>query len=106
MYCTATVIAKVQSEKPFRVVAAIFENHPFDVLLQQVVANSQHENLVDSHISHAEMLGLIRDERDTKFFKHRVDFRDMNTINKCLNNQREQHMVKEIKTSDGCGYPT
>lgn len=55
------------------------------------------ENLVDSHISHAELLDLIPDDRDTKFCKRQVNVCDIDKINKNLTYQREKHMGKDEK---------
>lgn len=51
--------------------------------------------LVGTHISHAEILGLITDDRDKKFHKHHVDVRYINKIIKQPADQWENHMGRD-----------
>lgn len=52
---------------------------------------------VESHMYHAEMLGLIPDDMDTEFQKHHVHVRDINRINQHLSEKREKHIVANGK---------
>lgn len=51
--------------------------------------------LVESNISHADMLGLIPDDQDTKFHKHDVDAKEIDKINHHLADQRELYIDKD-----------
>lgn len=77
-------MAKVESNKPFRILIADFSDHPVDLLQQQVVASTSinPDNLLKSQFSHAEILGLIPDDRYTKIRKRAVDARNIDKINK------------------------
>ena len=99
MCLTGTGIADVTAGKPFHVLVANFGERPIDLRPQQVVAmaGSHPEKLVESDISHSEMLGIIPDNVDTKFRKRHVNVRDIDTINKHLSDQREQHMGEDEK---------
>lgn len=50
---------------------------------------------MESHLSHAEMLGLI--PADTKFEKRHIVVRYIHTIIKYLADQRDQHMDQDEK---------
>lgn len=83
----ATGIANVDSQNPFRILVANFTDHTVVLLPHHVLAAAaaHPENLKESRMSHADMLGLINDERDTKFRKRHV--RDIDIINKHLTDQ-------------------
>lgn len=55
------------------------------------------ENFEKSQISHALMLGLIDDDRDTKVHQRHVDVRDIGTVNKHLTDKGEHNMRKDEK---------
>lgn len=96
-YIAGTGVAYVKAGKPFRILVASFGNIRVTLLPHQVVATSfEHpEPLVEYSISHAEVFGLIADNSDTKYRKKYTNSRDINTIDKNLAYNREQHMSKD-----------
>lgn len=50
------------------------------------------------YLSHAELLCLIHNDKDTKFRKPQTKAHDIEVINQHLTDHREQHMGKEKKT--------
>ena len=73
---TASGVANVQLDQPSRVLVANFNLHPVDLKHHQVVAmaSAHPEKIVESDITHAELLGLIPDDDDTKYQKGLVMF--------------------------------
>lgn len=98
-FLAGTGVADVMSDKTFRILVAHFSDYEVDVLPHQVLATAwEHiETLVESHISHAEVFGLILDDRDAKYRKRHMIARDIVTINKHLADHREHHMVRMKK---------
>ena len=72
----ASEVADVQPDQPFRVLVAKLSLHPVDEKSHQVVAmaSAHPEKIVESDITHAELLGLIPDDVDTKYQKRHVMF--------------------------------
>lgn len=93
MRLAGTCIGNVEPDQPFRILIANFGDHPIALLTHQVVgaASTHPEKQFESHMSHGEVLGLSPDDRDTKFHKHHVNVRDIETINKHLAYQWEEH---------------
>lgn len=97
---------------------ANFSDQQVDLLPQEVLASASTppENLVESHISHSVMLGLVPEYRETKFRKRHVDVCNIDRIIKHLTDQREFSFVIEVldvnirwaklEASDGCRNPT
>lgn len=106
--CSATaVIASVESDKPFRILVANFNNQTVDILPRQVVVSdlAHTKNVVESHISHAEMLEVSIDDRATKFSKRHDDVSDIDNINEHLTDVQEQHMRKDEKPLTAVDIP-
>ena len=83
----AAGVADVWSEEPFKLLVANFGPTSVDLKQNQVVsmAKTHLENLFESHISHAEMLGLIPDHPSPGTAKYRMfnfHTRDENFINR------------------------
>ena len=72
----ASEVADVQPDQPCRVLVAKLSLHPVDEKSHQVVAmaSTHPEKIVESDITHAELLGLIPDDVDTKYQKGHVMF--------------------------------
>ena len=99
---TAAGVADVRSNEPFKLLVANFGPKAVDLKPNQVVAMAEThpENLVESHISHAEMLGLIPDDPipgTSKYRKFNFNTRDENLINRQLADEREKHMGADEK---------
>ena len=99
---TAAGVADVRSNEPFKLLVANFGPKAVDLKPNQVVAMAEThpENLVESHISHAEMLGLIPDDPipgTSKYRKFNFNTSDENLINRQLADEREKHMGADEK---------
>ena len=96
----ASGVANVQPDQPFRVLVSNFNLHPVDLKRHQVVAmaSAHPEKIVESDVTHAELLGMIPDDVDTKYLKRHVNVWDIETINKHLTDERERHMGDDEKT--------
>ena len=96
---TGTGVADVIADKPFKVLVANFSDNVVSLLPHQVIATAADhpETLVESHMSHAEVFGLIPDNRDTKFRKRPINTKDIDVINRQLADQRELHMGEDEK---------
>ena len=97
-------VAEVEPNKPFQNLVANFGKHPKLLLPKQHVetAKPHPTTLVESNISHAEMLGLISDEeangnRKNLFRKRDFNAKDISLINKHLADEREKHMGDDEK---------
>ena len=99
MCIAGTGVANVKANLPFRILIANFGDNDVTLAPQQVVAKaSGHpETLAESHLSHAEVFGLIPDDKDTKFRKRHANARDVDTINRHLADHREKHMGEDEK---------
>lgn len=84
-------VADDWSDKPFRILVAKFSDLTINLLPHQVVATvfAYSETLVESHISHAEVFGLIPKDKDTKFRKRQKSAHDIEKINKNLAEHRD-----------------
>lgn len=93
----ATRISSVESDKPFRILVSSSSDQPLYLLPQQVVAiaSRQPENPVESHILHAQIFGLVPDDRDMKVRQCHIDVCGIDKINKHITDQREQHVGKD-----------
>ena len=87
---TASGVAIVQPGQPFRILIANFNLHSFNLNRRQVVAlASVHpEKIAESDVTHAELLGLLPDDVETKYLKRHVNVRDIDTINQHLADER------------------
>ena len=97
-------VAEVESNKPFPILVANFGKHPKLLLHKKHVATAKPHptTLVESNISHAEILGLISDEeanvnRKNLFRKRDFNAKDISLINKHLADDREKHMGDDEK---------
>lgn len=92
-----TNIALVNTNQPFHILVANFSNHELDMHPRQVIAYTtpRPEAIEESYIIHIEMLGLIPEDSDIKFCKQHVDVRNIETMNKHVADQREQHMSED-----------
>ncbi len=92
-------VAEVEADKPFNVLVANFGNHPKQLALGQVVATAYANptDLVESTISHAELLGLCDDKAAMRYRKRNADARDETVINNNLRDLRSSHMGEDEK---------
>lgn len=100
MCLVAAGVANIASDKSFKVFVTILWSTPIEPCWRQDIAKtSPHPaNLVESHIFHAEILGLIPDEhQDGKFRKPHIDSNNIENISKQLADQRESHMAEDEK---------
>ena len=56
------------------------------------MASAHPLKIVESDVTHADLLGLIPDDVDTKYRKRHVNVQDIDMINKHLAHERERHM--------------
>ena len=61
------------------------------------MASGHSKKIVESDITHAELLRLIPDNVDTKYRKRHVNVRDIDTVNQHLADERERHMRDDEK---------
>ena len=61
------------------------------------MASAHREKIVESDVTHAELLGLLPDNVDTKYRKRHVKVRDIETINQHLADERERHLCDDEK---------
>lgn len=82
-------VVDVQSGKQFLILMANFCDPTSDLQPHNVVeaASAHPHTLVESQISHAEMFGLLPEDRDSNFRKRHVGVRDTDTIEKHLTDQ-------------------
>ena len=90
----ASEVTNVQPDQPSRVLVDNINLHPVEMNPRQVVAmaRAHPEKVVESDVTHAELLGLIPDDVDTKYRKRNVNVRDIDTINKHLGYEIMRHM--------------
>jgi len=74
--------------KPFNIMIANFAKHPFVLTSNQTVAHCDDHTtaLAESDMSHAELFGIVED--DTKYRKRDFNAKDVNLINKHLEDAR------------------
>lgn len=84
LYLYGTKIPFVKPGQRFHYPITKFGKHSSDFLPHQVVRYESQltETIVESNTTHAEMLGLIPGDADTKVQKRNVDDRDIDTVNK------------------------
>ncbi len=92
-------VAEVEADKPFKVLVANFGDYPKQLAQGQVVATAYANptNLVESTISHAELLGLCDDKEAMRYRKHNANARDESVINDYLRDLRSSHMGEDEK---------
>ncbi len=92
-------VAEVTADKPFKVLVANFGDHPKPLAVGQVVAtaNVNPTNLVESTMSHAELLGLCNDKTAMRYRKRNANARDEAVINEYLRDLRSSHMGEDEK---------
>lgn len=85
-----TGIADVKTGQSFPILCAIFGEHEINLLPDKVESYlSQHpEIIVESDMTHADMLGLTPINIETRFWKRHVEDCDISTINKQLGEQQ------------------
>lgn len=71
MCIAGNVVADVRSDPSFRILDTNVSDRTIYLLPQKVVTTAEEdpETIVESQLSHAEVFGLILDDRDTKFQK-------------------------------------
>ena len=104
---TGTGVARVEPDKPFRILISNFGNHPYQVRKGQHVANaaSHPTAMLETNMSHAEMLGIdeevkapkVNPNKNTAYKKRELDVRNTDVINKHLSDLRESHMDEDEK---------
>ena len=85
--------------KPFKVLVADFGKHPKTLASGQVIAAASLSptNLVESNISHCELLRLIDDKTAQMYRKRNASARDEKVINEYLQDLRSSHMGDDEK---------
>lgn len=105
MYIAGGGVVDFQSDQLFRIMVANFSHRTNGLLPNHVVptASMHSENIFESILSHAEVFGLVSDNRDNKFRKRHTIARDIDTINKYIADHGEQNMgegEKPVTTED------
>lgn len=100
IFLVATGVANVSTNKSFKLLVANFGSIPIELCqLQSITEAHLHSaNLVESHIFHGEILGLIVDEhQDGKFRVRHIAPNNNGIINKHWAYQRESNLTKHEK---------
>lgn len=95
MSLVAAGVANVRRDEPLKALVTNFGSTPIELYVRHPISKAATHtmNLLESHISQREMLGLIPYElMDGKFRKPRIYPENIDTINKHLGDQRERHM--------------
>lgn len=98
MCLVASGIANVSADQPLRLLVANFGSTSIELRPRKAItkASDHPTNLVESHISHGELLDLFsEDTNDGKFRKRHIDHKIIDTINRHLDDQRESHMAED-----------
>lgn len=94
-----TTIAQLIPKQTLHVLVVNFNIHKIDLHSRQVIAyiTPHHGAMEEPNITKGEMLVLISEDFDNKFRKRHVDERSIETINKHLDYQQEQHIGADKK---------
>lgn len=78
---------------------ADFKGRAVDLLPRKEVANAaEHpEKVIASAIKYAEVSGIITGDKDTKFRERDINAHDIDTINKYLEDEQDQHIGADEK---------
>lgn len=90
-------VADVEAGKVFRILVANFEERTKQLAKGQVIATATANptNLVETTISHAELLGLVDDKTAQMYRKYNKSARDEAVINEYLRDLRNSHVGED-----------
>ncbi len=96
---TGNGVAQVEANKPFRVLVANFGNTNRRLLSGQAIAFAEPHpsSIMESDVSHAELLGLVDDKTAQLYRKRNLNARDTSVINDYLRDARSGHMGVDEK---------
>jgi len=95
----ASGVAMVEANKPFKILIANFDDKPAHLCVNQIIASYEVAPtfLEESGFSHAEILGIVPEDRSRMFRKQNASARDVHVINKHLAEKRSQVTEAEDK---------
>lgn len=94
-----SVVVDVRPDEPFCTRIASFGEQPVALLPKQFLATAKvhRANLVESNLSHTEVLGLVDETHDRMFLKRHLNRINGEIINRHLADEREKNMEADEK---------
>lgn len=92
-----TGVVQVQSDKTFRILVANFSDYPKKLIHNQVIASADEHptNIVESEMSHGELLGLVDEDTAKMYRKRNLNARDASVINEYMKDKKSNNMESD-----------